>query len=733
MARQVANKIYRTFTKGLITEASELTYPENSTIDEDNCIIYRKGNRSRRLGFDIETGGDLSYTGWTDAQLQTMAQVEYTWESVANDANLNFLCRQIGNGLFFYDLSSSPLSSGLKSWAVVLQDYLAPSKLTTADTPISMAAGKGNLYICGANIEPLVITYRPDIDDFEIRRVYIQIRDFKGLDDGLANDQEPTTLTKEHHYNLRNQGWVDATNAGSGNVVQYFDNFGNSATYNAPGSTPITEYHTALGRYPGNNKQWWSARDATDNSFDPALLATLYTGTTRAPRGHYVVNAFYIDRTAVSGVPGLPVESRTERPISVSFFAGRVWYLEGSTVYFSQVLDDTHRKAGFAYQEADPTAEDISDLLPTDGGVIPIPEMSKGLKLVPQGAGIVVFGQNGIWTVTGTAAGFTANDFSVSKINHLGTTSPMSIVDTGDQVYWWSKVGIMGMSQKMGQFGPVEGVFDKVNITEETIQSFYNNKIPETRKPFVKGQFDPASNTVQWLFSDDLTIPNYAYNRVLNLDMTLQAFYPWSVDVTNRNFITGLFLTPTINDVDHPQIKDSFIKFSFFSQTAPDDNHYGFGLFDSTTFMDWAYADGTGLKYLSFCETGYELLDDAMRKKSTPWIYTYFRRTEENYVPSGDDFTVDKPSSCLFQVKWNWANSSASGKYSTKVEAYRHTRLQMFDEADLAFNTGYPLVVTKHKVRGVGKAIQFRFESDKPGHDFDLIGWAASYTGVVYI
>ena len=62
MARQVANKIYRNFTKGFITEASELTYPENSTIAEDNCIIYQKGNRSRRLGFDIEPSGALRYS-----------------------------------------------------------------------------------------------------------------------------------------------------------------------------------------------------------------------------------------------------------------------------------------------------------------------------------------------------------------------------------------------------------------------------------------------------------------------------------------------------------------------------------------------------------------------------------------------------------------------------------------------------------------------------------------------
>lgn len=733
MARQVANKIYRNFTRGLITEASELTFPENSSIDEDNCIIYQKGNRSRRLGINLETSGGLSTYALSLLDTYNQAIVEYSWESVSNNADLNFLCLQVGSTLRFYDRGVSPLSAAQKPWTVNLNSYLAPDRTTAANEPVSMAGGKGYLFVAGANIEPFVVSYDPGTNTIAVQRTYIQIRDFKGLDDSLANDQEPTTLTKEHHYNLRNQGWVDATNTGSGNSVQYFDNFGNSASYNAPGSTPITDYFTALNRYPSNNKQWWAARDATTNAFDPNLLATLYTGNTRAPRGHFVVNAFHIDRTGVSGVAGIPVERKTERPISVAFYSGRVWYLSGSTVYFSQVLDDTYRKAGFCYQEADPTAEDISDLLPTDGGVVPIPEMSKGVRLVPLGGSLVVFAINGVWSISGTAQGFSATDMSISKVNPIGTNSPLSIVETENQVYWWSKIGIMAMAPKIGQFGPVEGVFDKTNITEETIQSFYNNKIPEASKPFVKGAYDPASNTIQWLYAD-VDAPRYGYNRVLNLDLTLQAFYPWSVKTTTGCFLSGLFLMPKINDIDHPQIKDSFLKFHFLAPN-PADGLYriGFGIFDNDNFTDWQFFDGQGLPYMSFVETGYELLDDAMRKKATPWIFAYFRKTEENFVPSNGDYTVDKPSSCLFQVKWNWANSWASGKFSTKVEAYRHTRLPMFDELSPTFDTGYPIVSTKHKVRGVGRAIQFRFESEKVGHDFDLIGWAASYTGVVLI
>ena len=39
-------------------------------------------------------------------------------------------------------------------------------------------------------------------------RGVIQVRDFEGVDDDLGNDEEPFTLSKEHHYNLLNQGWM---------------------------------------------------------------------------------------------------------------------------------------------------------------------------------------------------------------------------------------------------------------------------------------------------------------------------------------------------------------------------------------------------------------------------------------------------------------------------------------------------------------------------------------------
>jgi len=723
MARAKTNRLYRTFVKGLITEAGPLTYPENASIDEDNCVIFRKGNRSRRLGMDFETDYNLSVY----ASIGTDSTRTYRWESVNNDADVNFLVHRIGTSIYFYDLSQSPLSSGLKSFSIDLNLFAAPNQTELNLGEVSMVGGKGYLFVVGEKLEPFLVEYDSGTDSITTQRIYIQMRDFQGVNDGLANDEEPATLTDLHKYNLMNQGWLDPRNDGSGGSVQYFTAFGDVDSYAGPTTAVITSYFTQFAKYPANNKQWWVARNATTGAFDAALLGQFFSGTTRTVRGHFVVDAFYKDRSAVSGLTGIPVEAVADRPPTVSFFAGRVWYACNSTVYFSQVLDDK-AKAGFCYQEADPTAEDISDLIASDGGVIPIPEMAKAVKLVPMGSGILVFGTNGIWYVSGTQAGFTATDISVSKVNPIGTDSPDSIVEAEGQIFWWSRVGIIGMSQKSGMFGPVEGAFDRTNVSEQTIQSFYNHDIPEAAKRYAKGVYDPATNTVQWLFRSGETPSVYMYDRVLNFDLTLGAFYPWTVS-TAGPYISDIFITQTLNTlVDQENIRSSFIKY-LCAVPSSGSYKYTFGYFKSSEFADWFTYDSVGTAYMSFVETGYELLEDAMRKKQAPHVFCYFRRTEENFVAEGIDFTTDKPSSCYFQVKWDWASTSASNKWSSKIQVYRHRRLPQFSEDDLTFDTGFPVVVTKNKVRGSGKAIQFRFESDEIGKDFDLLGWAVPFEG----
>ena len=707
--------------KGLITEAGPLTYPEDATISETNMTLYRTANRSRRLGIALESSARASFSVTsTDVAIN-----EFRWDAVANNSNLTFVVMQVGLSLFFFDANSEPLVNGQKSFSVDLTPYVVSGTVNPQNYLVSMTSGRGILYLAGEVVDPIEIVYAEETNSISVRRIYIQIRDFKGLADDLANDEEPTTLSIQHQYNLMNQGWFSPDGGGTGSSVTYFDRFGGIDTYNQQPTTPITAYFTHAGRYPGNNKQWWMAKNSSGD-FSPQLLQKTYSGTTLAPRGHYIVNAFNIDRSAVSGVVGIPVEFSKTRPAAISFANGRLWYVHNSTLYFSQVMDDKS-KAGFCYQEADPTSEDISDLIDTDGGVIPIPEMAKGIRLIPSGNGIVVFATNGVWFVSGTSNGFTASEFSVSKISPIGTDSPLSIIDVEDSVYWWSKVGIMAMSQKMGMFGVVEGKFDRANISEQTVQKFYNDISDSCRKT-AKAVYDPVTNVVQWLFRSNSISRPFVYDQVLNLDLTLQAFYPWKISRIQDSTpdIVGVVTTPVLSGykgTSKTSVKLTTIRYLCMVKEGSAYKMAG------AQFNDLNFADWVTQPYLSYLETGYELMADAARKKQTPWITTFFNKTEEKYIANGNDYEANRQSSCYFQVKWDWASSSISNKYSTKRQAYRHIRTPYLGSNALDFDTGFPVVVTKHKVRGSGRAIQFRFETDELGKDFDLLGWQVTFMG----
>lgn len=735
MARAETNKLYRTFVKGLITEAGPLTYPEDASIDEDNCIIYRRGNRSRRLGIDVESYGGANLSTTPVTTIGNVAMKEFRWDAVANIASLSFAVVQIGLNIHFFDLNIETVLDGERSFKIDLTPYVISGAVNPENCAVDFACGQGILFVAGECFEPILVEYSTTAETITAQKIEIQIRDMKGVADGLANDEEPATLSDAHHYNLLNQGWLAPTNDGTGSTVDYYNVFGLKLTAKQATNAPITTYFSTTGRYPGNNKQWWVAKDSTTNAFDANLLTKEYFGTSLAPRGHYVVNAFNIDRSAVSGVPNIPVETKNIRPINVAFANGRVWYLAENNVYFSQLMTDKS-KAGMCYQEADPTSEVISDLIATDGGVIPITDMVRGVHLMPLGTGLVVFGTNGVWFIAGTSAGFTATDISVSEVSSIGTHSPDSILKVVDKIFWWSETGIQAMSQKQGIFGTVDGIFDKQNITQETIQRFYND-IPKEAIPYVKGAYDPETNVIQWLYWDEKRLSsNYIYNRVLNLDLTLGAFYPWTISYSdNSPSIIGVLTTPMLagykGDLD-VTVPNTYLKYVCIIRDDPV-YRLSFAQSKDEQFVDWRTRNSPGLPYLSFVETGYEILEDALRKKATPYVLTYFKRTEQNYIAVDDDFTTDRQSSCYFMVKWDWASSQVSGKYSTKREAYRHTRLPIVDPDNTSFDTGFPIVKTKHKVRGSGKSIQFRFESNAANKDFDLLGWAVDYTGNVKV
>lgn len=747
-------KLYRTFVKGLITEASPLTFPENASYDEDNCLLWRKGNRSRRLGIDHETDYELSsYTTTISSGVSSDGLSEYVWEEVGSDEGVNFLVHQVGLALYFYDMSSQPISGNYFA-SVSLSDHLAPqANITLAQQGIvAMTTAKGSLFVAGKFIEPLMLQWDPDAEVMDVTEIVLQTRDLKGVDDELANDEEPLTLSIEHHYNLQNQGWTSASQTpDTSKTVEYFGRLSpEPSTYNPPLVDVINIYLDHIERYPSNSKQWFVGK-STDGVFDPEFLNKSYFGNASAPRGHFILNALHKDRSLVSGIAGLALETIKNRPTHIETVAGRLWYLCDDIIYFTQVLDDKLTNVGRCYQEADPTSETINDLVATDGGTIPLPDVGVGKRMVASGGGLLIFGTRGVSFIHGTDQGFSATTFEITKVSPVGTDAPHSIIETAEAILYMSKVGIQVLKQENGNFTFSDPTAS--NLSLKTIQTFFQEEIPDESKPYIKAAYDASANLVQWLFKSDLTLTksNYIYDRILNLDMTLGAFYPWTVSVTDPSplgvNICGVFNTPRFttdtNDVGVLAGPDNVIVVADevvttsarFTIAASEikyislhNNQFTISQFDDTDFVDWkAYSGDLGNNYLSFLETGYEILEDAMRQKQSPWVYCYFKRTETGYVLDGDDYELENQSHCDFRIKWDWTGSSTANKWSEARQVYRLNRLPPFDEGNLVLNDDWRVVVTKNKVRGIGRALQFRFECDEGFRDFDLLGWSVQY------
>lgn len=571
----------------------------------------------------------------------------------------------------------------------------------------------------------------------------------------MATDTRPNTLKADHNYNLRNQGWPNETQVSprpNGNGPETYDD-------------PVAYTKEKIGVYPSNADIIYYAKlsVAEDpwnlNTFSPWDLEKQLFGNTPAAKGHFILPYFDKNRQLASGITGIYSPARDKintRPVSVEFFSGRVFYLMPfGEVLYSQVLTDI-RRAEYCYQEADPTAEDINELVATDGGTIDIAGISKGQKLEAVGSNLAVLADNGVWAITGSADdSFSAVSQQIVKITNIGCIGAGSVVNAENTIFYWSSGGIyvLGLNE-------VSGGLIAQNISETTIQTFYNDISPAARQ-HASGFYDEESKKIFWFYCEDDEYDGinwrYRYNRALIFDTVLKAFYPYSFEYTNDlPFVASMFQksangleSGTENVVDGGvQVTDSAVNvtvdittpvtadvklklLTFVLQDGEEeDDYYQYTIseFKSNELLDWvAHSDGTD--YNSFIETGDDLVGDLISEKEANTVYTFFKRTETALVANVDGgLEFDYPSSCLMQAKWHWADTATSGQWSEQQQVYRLNR-HWIPTGIGSFDYGYDVVQTISQVRGKGRALAIRFESET-GKDFHLLGWSIPYTAM---
>jgi len=532
MPRVSSEKQYNTFVKGLITEANPLTYPENSSLDEDNFVLKRNGARERRLGIDYELGYALTDTGFAQTTLLSGKQSFHVWSNPGGDTSIVIGVVRVYNTLWFIDLlTTSPSANLVNGGSSITIDGLGNSELETAVINNFLVLVSKDLD------DPVILNYNHGIDLVSQTVSPLQVRDFWGIVDGLSIDERPTTLSVEHLYNLINQGW----NWKVKSTCSSTESFGFSSWFNktnlygtvddslVTAVTPVVNSYsvpkavecmfTSKDVYPSNSDVWsiGKAADPSNSSayqkFDPAMLTRRSVYSMEAPKGSFIISPYDrgTSRRNLLGDNTLPLDKEYGRVSTIASYAGRVFYSgvisrveggDGNTpnlsnyIFFSQVTQSS-KNITRCYQEADPTSDSISDIIDTDGGTIQIPEAGRIVKLVPVKSSLLVLAENGVWEIFGDTQGFVATSFQISRLSSNGCTSPKSVVEANGTAFAWTKAGIYAYTEE-----PTSGRYKAENISLLTIQSAYNS-LSEITKNNARGYYDEKENRIRWLYKVD--------------------------------------------------------------------------------------------------------------------------------------------------------------------------------------------------------------------------------------
>jgi hypothetical protein len=742
---QKGETAYRSFVKGLITEANQLTFPDNASIDEANFVLNRDGSRSRRLGIDYESSYALTATGLTATDIKEGKQSFHIWESPGGDTSVTLGVVRIKNKLWFMNLLTDSPSANLKnSGSPVTIASLSNSKIETSVINNKCVIVSKDLP------RPVLLSYNVSTGAVTQSTIQIQIRDIYGVDDTLFLDTRPTTLSNTHKYNLRNQGW-------NKNIVT------------TTGADAITLTKTDLGVYPANSDNWTlgkisNASSADYEKYDPDTLNKNSFSNYQIAKGSFIIDAFErgVGRNNASDVKsGLPIDREEGNISTITSYAQRLFYsgIDSSVtgpdirspnysgyIFFSKVIkaDDD---LGKCHQEADPTDPGINDLIDTDGGSIQIPDITRVVKIIASQASVLVFAENGVWEVYGDTGGFIATSFQASKISTNGITNGESVVNVNGNFIYWSKAGIYLLKPDTAS-----GRFAAESLSLTSIQNLYLN-IPEVAKDFCKGIYDEKENRVRYLYNDsaDYSSSNYpsSYNKELIYDLTLKAwsknelsslasdspyvadYVPipgYSVSSREESVVAGtdtVLVTAGDTVVIPDDVATSRIEqFSFLTIVG---TSFTLSKYNGSDFLDWKTKDSVGVDYSSYLYTGYELFGDIMKEKQVPYLFFYLQKTEDGFQASGSDLVFKNQSSCKVQAQWGWSNSAANGKWGNEFQAYRILRNYTPSGASDAYDSGESMVVTKNKLRGSGKCLSLYIRSEA-GKDMKLLGWGHPVT-----
>lgn len=274
---------------------------------------------------------------------------------------------------------------------------------------------------------------------------------------------------------------------------------------------------------------------STDNTSTYAQYAVKISWPEASTEQYYWYPQYTRFNTAVSAtatevvgnfIDGLPSSDTLKGAITdVESFGGRIFYLCGNTVLFSQTLSTDNKNYDKCYQESDPTSEEINDVLATDGGMIQMLTLGRGKAMKRFYRGVLVFGDKEVTGILSNSINlFSAESYDVVKITTAGLAGRYSVVETDNNIFYWSQHGIYMI-----------GIDENNNISSNcislnSIQNWYMN-LDQVSKENVTGYYDYANNRIYWFYPT--TLDTEKLDGCLVYDLTFNSFMPQSIDCGN--------------------------------------------------------------------------------------------------------------------------------------------------------------------------------------------------------
>jgi hypothetical protein len=600
---------------------------------------------------------------------------------------------------------------------------------------------------------------------FAVGRIFVKVRDVWGVDDGLGIDERPSTLSDTHYYNLFNQGWGElqtTKTVTTGATLRTIER--ETVSVKEENTVKIDQVQSDRSDYPSNAE--------IQNLYASTIVDSVRTNSSPAPKGRFVIDLFrrgWSRKQQLNRSSGLNLldDIEANRFTVVKEYADRIFYSGvnsrisegdirspdyGSMVFFSEQFKskESFRKC---HQEADPTSEDFSELVATDGGFISIVEANDILALQQFGNFLLVFASNGVWAITGPDGVFAADNYQVTKITSTGAIAASSVVTAENSVMYWSHEGVYAITPS-----EIKDSLQVQPVIETTIQTFYNS-IPSAGKLHAKGIYDRVERRVRWLYNDDSAYDGVTnkeqYNKELIFDATLGAWYSYDFGtawirgyIRTSPYASVLSVQDVVYNGDPVEYNGDQVTYTTAQRSSslsttkyliegynaaadgsgdPSTLHITAAELSESSFLDWvgnSYINVQGVDAAATALASWTTGGDVTRRKDIEYLHLFFRRTETGV--DGDGNPID-PSGCQYRVRWDFADSSNSGKFSPERQGYRYKRMFTVP-VDGLLDYGQEVLVTKNRVRGSGKSLAIEINSE-PGKDLHMHGYAVTLLG----